>query len=61
MIKITMMVWQIRGDPNELLFKTEVSAEIYAATVFPDENAAQRFARIYFVPVYTATPERRKK
>lgn len=41
-------VWFIRGDEYATPFATKIDAEIAARIAFPDEDVAQRYARIYY-------------
>lgn len=41
-------VWFIKGDEYATPFATKIDAEIAARIAFPDEDVAQRYARIYY-------------
>lgn len=54
---IVSQVWYVAGDPNGSpsgpnLFQTKMDAEVYARGMFPDEDEARRYCRIFFREVY---------
>lgn len=58
----TTEVWFVAGaDPDLLipvLFTSKLSAEEYARTVFPDEDADKRYARVYYREVLDLEDEK---
>ena len=58
----TTKVWFVAGaDPDLLipvLFTSKLSAEKYARTVFPDEDADKRYARVYYREVLDLEDEK---
>ena len=46
-------VWLVKGAPDNVVFDTKETAETYTRLVFPDESVYVRYARIYFVEVWT--------
>lgn len=45
-------VWSVRGDPDGLLLASKYDAEVWARELFPDEEPAERYARINYREVH---------
>ena len=41
-------VWFVKGDEYHTPFDTKNSAELMARHLFPDEDAAKRYARVFY-------------
>lgn len=47
------IVWFVKESPDNVVFDTKETAEIYARLMFPEETITRRYARIYFVEIWT--------
>lgn len=48
------VVWFVRFSPDYVAFDTKETAERYARLMFPNEPVEERYARIYFIEIWTA-------
>lgn len=47
-VTVPDVMWEVAGDPDRSLFRTKLEAERAARALFPNENVAQRYARVQY-------------